>query len=313
FSFSNLLNANFSGATVSNVVFASDGGFNGTPFSAAQLYSTASYQARDLHGIVVFAMNLSGWNLAGQNLTESNFSNAALTGTDLSGADTRGVTRLSTTNSINTNLIHPDGHIQGLTLTASRSLLVRNYPLEPTSTATPIAITVDQTAAMDATSTLSLQLDSSPWRSLISFASGISVAIGGALDLDFAPGAYVPTQNGRTFRIFDWTGVAPTGGFTIDSPYAWDTSNLYTTGEVTLAIPTDLPGDFNNDHQVDTADYALWRKTAGSTAAYNSWRSHFGQSLTGSGSVIQDKLATIPEPRAWITLVLSVVLGFSWH
>ena len=32
--------------------------------------------------------------------------------------------------------------------------------------------------------------------------------------------------------------MAPTGTFAISSLYAWDTSNLYTTGEITLtAIP----------------------------------------------------------------------------
>jgi hypothetical protein len=45
-------------------------------------------------------------------------------------------------------------------------------------------------------------------------------------------------QLGRTFDLFDWTGVNPTGVFAISSPYAWDLSNLYTTGQVTLtAIP----------------------------------------------------------------------------
>ena len=46
------------------------------------------------------------------------------------------------------------------------------------------------------------------------------------------------SQLGRTFDLFDWTSVTPTGAFTISSPYAWNLSNLYTTGEVTLtAIP----------------------------------------------------------------------------
>jgi hypothetical protein len=46
------------------------------------------------------------------------------------------------------------------------------------------------------------------------------------------------TQVGRTFDLFDWIGVNPTGAFVISSPYVWDLSNLYTTGRVTLtAIP----------------------------------------------------------------------------
>jgi hypothetical protein len=43
---------------------------------------------------------------------------------------------------------------------------------------------------------------------------------------------------GRTLHIFNWTGVTPTGAFAVSSPYAWDLSNVYTTGEVTfIAIP----------------------------------------------------------------------------
>ena len=41
--------------------------------TAAQLYSTASYQAHDLTGIGLGGNNLAGVNLAGQNLTNANF------------------------------------------------------------------------------------------------------------------------------------------------------------------------------------------------------------------------------------------------
>jgi hypothetical protein len=43
---------------------------------------------------------------------------------------------------------------------------------------------------------------------------------------------------GRTFDLFNWTGVTPTGAFAISCPDAWDLSNLYTTGQITLtAVP----------------------------------------------------------------------------
>ncbi len=46
------------------------------------------------------------------------------------------------------------------------------------------------------------------------------------------------SQVGRTFDLFDWTGVNPTGTFAVSSPYTWNLSNLYTTGQITLtAIP----------------------------------------------------------------------------
>jgi hypothetical protein len=76
------------------------------------------------------------------------------------------------------------------------------------------------------------------WDSTISFAPGIPVTLGGTLELTFADDVNLASQLGRTFDLFDWTGVTPTGAFTIVSPYAWDLSNLYTTGQATLtAIP----------------------------------------------------------------------------
>jgi Dockerin type I domain len=59
---------------------------------------------------------------------------------------------------------------------------------------------------------------------------------------------------GRTFKLFDWSGVAPTGAFNVDSPLIWDFSQLYTTGEVTLKSLSVLEGDFNFDGQVTAAD-----------------------------------------------------------
>ena len=47
-----------------------------------------------------------------------------------------------------------------------------------------------------------------------------------------------------------------------------------------------LPGDFNHDGLVDAGDYVVWRKTDGTPAGYNVWRSHFGQH---AGSVRVDQ------------------------
>jgi hypothetical protein len=83
-------------------------------------------------------------------------------------------------------------------------------------------------------SVLQLQFDTDPWDSMISFEPGIPVQLGGALELTFADDVDLATQVGRTLDIFDWTGVTLSGQFEIRSPYAWDTTKLYTTGEVTL-------------------------------------------------------------------------------
>ena len=43
--------------------------YSGTGLTLTQLYSTASYQAKDLSGIDLGGTNLAGVNFAGQNLT----------------------------------------------------------------------------------------------------------------------------------------------------------------------------------------------------------------------------------------------------
>ena len=73
------------------------------------------------------------------------------------------------------------------------------------------------------------------WDSTISFAPGIPVALGGTLEFTFAADVNLASQLGRTFHLFNWTGVTPTGAFAVSSPYAWNLSNLYATGQVTLA------------------------------------------------------------------------------
>jgi hypothetical protein len=83
--------------------------------------------------------------------------------------------------------------------------------------------------------TLRMVFEADAWDSRISFAPGIPVTLGGTLELTLAADVNPATQLGRTFDLFDWTGVNPTGAFAISSPYAWDLSHLYTTGQVTLA------------------------------------------------------------------------------
>ena len=102
----------------------------------------------------------------------------------------------------------------------------------------PIPITVQDHMTMGDGGVLQLLFDADPWDSTISFQPGIPVTLGGTLELMFATDVDVASQVGRTFDVFDWTGVNPTGQFQFASPYAWDLSNLYTTGEVTLtAVP----------------------------------------------------------------------------
>ena len=199
-----------------------------------------------------------------------------------------------------------DGHIAGLDLSGGASLVVRDYDGNPTAQPPlptgPRPIVVEQHLAMDTTGTLRLVFDADPWDSTISFAPGIPVTLGGTLDLTFAPGVDVATQTGRTIDLFDWTGVSPTGAFTVESPYTWNLTNLYTTGEVTLLAAPVLPGDFDGDGDVDGRDFLVWQRNP-SVGNLADWQANFGV-----GSLTAESIA-VPEPSG-LFLALVALLGF---
>jgi len=266
--------------------------------------------------------NLTNANLSGSNLTNARFGsydgNSNLTGANLSEADARGANFYAATlDGANTSdLIQSDGHIAGLDLSAGASLVVHDYNGNPAASPPtgPLPIVVEQHLAMDATGTLRLVFDADPWDSTISFAAGIPVALGGTLDLTFAPDVNVAAQSGRTIDLFDWTGVTPTGAFTISSPYTWDLSNLYTTGEVTLTAAPSLPGDYNLDGTVDAADYTVWRKGLGTTYTqddYDDWQANFGATVgSGAGARGSDHAVSpiVPEPATVLLLVFGAAV-----
>jgi len=90
-------------------------------------------------------------------------------------------------------------------------------------------------ADMDGDGRLLLRFDSNAWNSTITFSPDALVLMHGVLELDFALGVDVAAQVGRTFHVFDWTGVTPDLALTINSSYEWDLSHLNTTGDITLA------------------------------------------------------------------------------
>jgi hypothetical protein len=75
-----------------------------------------------------------------------------------------------------------------------------------------------------------------------------------------------------------------------------------------------LPGDYNHDERVDSADYIIWRKTLNSTtslaadgsynelvdqADYDMWRRSYGTFVAGSGLTT----ASVPEPHGFANLL----------
>jgi uncharacterized protein YjbI with pentapeptide repeats len=82
-----LAGADFTGAEVRGAWFL---GTTSQGFTAAQLYSTASYQAHDLTGVVLDSNDLSGWTFAGQNLADAIISSSNLAGANFTDAKLRG-------------------------------------------------------------------------------------------------------------------------------------------------------------------------------------------------------------------------------
>jgi hypothetical protein len=69
--------------------------------------------------------------------------------------------------------------------------------------------------------------------------------------------------------------------------------------------PAGLEGDFNNDGQVDAADYVVWRKSGGSQAEYDLWRANFGTAATDGGS---GQAGQVPEPATATAVLVAVMM-----
>jgi hypothetical protein len=131
-----------------------------------------------------------------------------------------------------------------------------------------------------------------------------TASLGGTLAVSLS---YSPTY-GSTFDILDWTTRSGTFA-TLQLPalsggLEWNTTQLYTNGVLSVA----LPGDYNFDSTVDAADYVVWRKGIGIASTpenYNLWRTNFGRSASGGSA----SNATAPEPTAALLLVLGAALG----
>jgi hypothetical protein len=126
-------------------------------------------------------------------------------------------------------------------------------------------------------------------------------------------------SRGDSFEIIDISGarsgifsglaegdtVGNFGGLDLTITYAGGDGN-----DVTLFVPS-IPGDFNFDGSVDTADYVVWRKTDGTHGGYETWRANFGTTL-GMGSTSAEHSASqsaVPEPAAPSLLSLGIMTG----
>jgi autotransporter-associated beta strand protein len=161
---------------------------------------------------------------------------------------------------------------------------------------------------------------SSSWSIELSGATADKLAVPGNVDLTAADSLNVTgTGTGSSWIIGTYTGTL-TGTFDTVTP---GYSVSYTGGNITLSTAVAaLPGDYNQNGVVDSADYVLWRNnvgqpagtlpndTAGGTigdAQYSLWRSNFGNH-SGAGSGLGAGSA-VPEPTT-IGMLLLGLLGF---
>lgn len=147
------------------------------------------------------------------------------------------------------------------------------------------------------------KLDVSGNISLIPFFTGT------VLEVSFSPGFY--PNIGQTFDILDWDGTL-SGTFTnpqlplLTGGRTWNLSQLYTTGVISVAGTSTVPGDFNGNGFADAADYIMLRRNPGSTPEqYAAWRGNFGNfSGAGVGGIAG---STVPEPAAGLICTMLAI------
>jgi hypothetical protein len=133
--------------------------------------------------------------------------------------------------------------------------------------------------------------------------------LGGTLEVSLL-GGFAP-QAGHSFEIITAAGI--TGTFStailpaLDGDLAWNIN--YGSNSVMLAVAAPgLPGDYNFDGTVDSADYVVWRKNDGTQAGYDIWRANFGQTAgSGSAATTGSPTSAVPEPPSLALLTLAAI------
>jgi hypothetical protein len=118
------------------------------------------------------------------------------------------------------------------------------------------------------------------------------------------------------FRVLEFLNDERSVRVRTYSPFH-DATKSDAANQFMLTLSDLLPGDYNDDGIVDTADYVLWRNTRSQlvvpgsgadgshsglidTADYTLWKANFGRSNDPSAGV---STAAIPEPSAVVLLV----------
>lgn len=117
--------------------------------------------------------------------------------------------------------------------------------------------------------------------------------------IEVAPG------DSRTVETFNFGNMNERGQIVFNAKFTDGSFGLFLSNLV-----AQLPGDFNGDGTVDTADYTTWRDGLGDrydAEDYADWKANFGTSL-GSGNV-SGALQPVPEPAAIASATILLMLG----
>jgi hypothetical protein len=150
----------------------------------------------------------------------------------------------------------------------------------------------------------------SPGRGYDQLHVGGALSIGGILSVSLIDG-FSPAV-GSSFDLLDWGTLSGTFS-SLSLPTLpgrqWDTSQLYTTGMLSVVI-SPLAGDYNGNGIVDAADYIVWQNF-GSTYTqgdYDVWKSTFGNSAATGSQLAGGQSTAVPEPGVAILLLVGAAV-----
>ncbi len=147
----------------------------------------------------------------------------------------------------------------------------------------------------------------------------------GSYALVFGTGLFGATGEGALHNGPDQPDIPPTNLSSFiywsipdtGQPFEWRL-NLASNIRVVIEAHVLIPGDYNNDGNVDSEDYQVWRAGFGSTtnfaadgngdhavdaADYVVWRANVGAGAGGTSA-----RSSVPEPAAWMLMAVAAIL-----
>ncbi|MCI0332771.1 MAG: hypothetical protein L0228_06070 [Planctomycetes bacterium] len=151
------------------------------------------------------------------------------------------------------------------------------------------------------------------------FLDGSNAVIGAPLVLDLYAAGMRNDDTGNIepedWQQFSLPGTSPAGTASVRvSIEALDLFNTFIPEPMSafyddlslIAVTPGLPGDYNGDGVVNTADYVKWRKDpaahGGDPAGYNTWVQNFGEPSPGAGG----GSGGVPEPTAFCLALIGL-------